>query len=221
MGKRRIVLSILTVALAVAIATPARGGEAREAADGMRTVRITLQNRTEHQVFSPPLIAVGHAPGIFRLGQEPSRGIRFIAEIGDSSVLAAALKDRSGVTDVVALEEPILPGESATVTLRVGAGYRLSVATMLVQTNDGFTGVSALPLDSLVGTVGLRSFDAGSERNNELAEFVPGPPFGGMRRAPEHGVVMYHRGIQGVGDLDPATYDWEEPAAALRIMDVS
>ena len=218
MGKRRIVLSILTVALSVSIAAPARAGEA---GDGMRTVRITIQNRTEHQIFSPPLIAVGHAPGIFRLEHEASRGIRFIAEIGDNSVLAAALENRSGVTKVIALEEPVLPGESISVTVQVAAGYRLSVATMLVQTNDGFTGVSALPLDSLVGTVGLRSFDAGSERNNELANYVPGPPFGGMRRAPEGGVIMYHDGIKGVGDLDPETYDWEEPAAGLRITNLT
>ena len=66
-------------------------------------------------------------------------------------------------------------------------GY-LSLATMLVQTNDGIVLANSLPLFDEDGnarsfTMDLISYDAGTEDNNELATHVPGPPFDGMVNA--------------------------------------
>ena len=58
-------------------------------------------------------------------------------------------------------------------------GY-LSLATMLVETNDGIVLGNSLPLfdedgNPLSFTMDLISYDAGTEDNNELATHVPGP----------------------------------------------
>ena len=45
---------------------------------------------------------------------------------------------------------------------------------MLTNTNDGFTGVAGLaPLDLM--TTYVSAYDAGTEVNNELCPFIPGP----------------------------------------------
>jgi hypothetical protein len=95
---------------------------------------------------------------------------------------------------------------------------RLSVVTMLVNTNDAFTGLDSLRLhgDRIVRS--RRAYDAGSERNNELAAFIPGPCCGNpFVRDPEGELIRRHPGITGVGDLDPAVYGWEEPVAKITI----
>jgi hypothetical protein len=62
------------------------------------------------------------------------------------------------------------------------------------------------------------AYDAGSERNNQLAAFIPGPccnhPF---VRDPEGQLIRPHEGITGRGDLDPALYDWADPVARFTI----
>ena len=89
---------------------------------------------------------------------------------------------------------------------------------MLVQTNDGFVGADSLRLPKKESwSVYLRTYDAGTEKNNELAEYVPGPPFGGSLRDPSHQRIHLHRGILGIGDVDPEIYGWDEPSAKLTI----
>jgi hypothetical protein len=218
-GKERFMLKRFLIAAAVwglllsGVAIPATA-----ASPSSRTARVTLTNLTEHQIFSPPLIAVGSDPRIFSLGTRAGRGLRLIAEEGDSSVLAASLSSDPRVSQVVALTDPLMHGDSISVDVPVGDGERLSVATMLVDTNDGFTGTSGFPLDEIRdATLYLRTFDAGTEVNNEKAAFVPGPPFDGHRRQPEHGFIGYHKGIKGLGDLDPSVYGWTDPSASLTI----
>ena len=45
-----------------------------------------------------------------------------------------------------------------------------------------------------------------------------GHPFEGI---PEHRRIRFHRGIQGIGDLDPSVYEWDEPVAKLTITRVN
>jgi hypothetical protein len=46
---------------------------------------------------------------------------------------------------------------------------------MLVSTNDAFTGLDALPLGGRGTTVATMADDAGSERDNKLAAYIPVP----------------------------------------------
>ena len=125
----------------------------------------------------------------------------------------------------------VLPGASVTVMLTADAmNSALSLATMLVSTNDAFIGTTDLALFDEAGmpistTLELRSYDAGSEQNTERGTDIPGPvglsaeedPEGSNARVPtEGGVITRHAGIQGVGDI-AASFAWTEPTAMLTI----
>jgi hypothetical protein len=67
---------------------------------------------------------------------------------------------------------PIPSGQSHTFLVgTTGPFDRLTVLTMLVNTNDAFTGLDGLRLGGQGTTVATMAYDAGSERNNELAAF--------------------------------------------------
>lgn len=73
----------------------------------------------------------------------------------------------------------------------------------------GGMGAAPPPHDAVV-----RVLDAGSEANTERCEHMPGPPCGAAgARAVDgaEGHVALHGGILGVGDLDPAEWDWRNP----------
>jgi hypothetical protein len=95
---------------------------------------------------------------------------------------------------------------------------RLTVLTMLVNTNDAFTGLDSLRVGGHDDTLSTRAYDAGSEANNEDEDFIPGPccnhPF---VRDPEGALIRMHGGITGVGDLDPAVYGWRGAVARIAI----
>jgi hypothetical protein len=115
------------------------------------------------------------------------------------------------------------PGASRTFTLQTDGRFnRLSLVTMLVNTNDAFTGLDSLKLRGRGETHSTAAYDAGSELNNELETHIPGPccnnPF---VRAPEGELIRHHPGITGVGDLDPALYGWSNPVARIEIERVS
>jgi hypothetical protein len=112
-----------------------------------------------------------------------------------------------------------MPGTAATYTVSARGPYaRLSLLTMLVNTNDAFTGLDSVRLRGRERVVYTRAYDAGSERNNELAAFIPGPCCGNpFVRDPEGALVRKHPGIQGGADLDPAVYGWSGPVARITI----
>jgi hypothetical protein len=93
---------------------------------------------------------------------------------------------------------------------------------MLVNTNDAFTGVDSLRLRNRKVVIHARAYDAGSEKNNQLASHIPGPVGGNpFVRDPEGELIRMHPGIQpGVGDLDPAQHGWDGPVAKITITPV-
>jgi hypothetical protein len=71
---------------------------------------------------------------------------------------------------------PIPSGQSRTFLVGTTGPFDwLTVLTMLVNTNEAFTGLDALRLGGQGTAVATMAYDAGSERNNELAAFIPGP----------------------------------------------
>ena len=109
------------------------------------------------------------------------------------------------------------------ITVRITAkpGDVLSAGTMLIQTNDGFTGLDSVPLtDSDMDTV---AYDAGTEVNTELAADVPGPPFGGKNHGPDPSPkepITMHPGITGNADVTP-DFKWTGPVAHFTIRAVA
>jgi len=188
---------------------------------------VTLENLTPatvpggSQVFSPPVLAT-HNPSVrmYRVGHYASDELARIAEDGDTGPMVAALESSRKVLSVVTGDGPVLPGGSATYRVETAHGMSfLSMAFMLVNTNDAFGGVDRLRLPhGGSASYYLASYDAGSERNTELASDIPGPCCGNPGQGPdEYERIRKHDGILGVGDLSPADYDWDDTIAKLTI----
>ena len=152
--------------------------------DNHRRFQVSVTNLTNNQPLSPPLLAV-HSDDVqtWRIGEPASEGLELLAESGDGSLLSDEL---TAARANVRLGDAVLPpGASETFAVRSNTrnGFNLTVATMLVNTNDAFTGVNSADLSSLERgesiTLFARAYDAGTEANTEDAATVPGPAGGG------------------------------------------
>jgi hypothetical protein len=174
-------------------------------------------------VFTP-ILAVTHSPRIslFQLGAEPSQELADLAEGGDTSGFEALLEGSNQAFDVqVTMDGLIGPGESRTVTV-TGSGQRfvrLSLAGMLLPTNDTFVAVDSLRLPRYGTTVTAMAYDAGSEDNDELCASIPGPQCGGepFSEGLGEGYVHVSSGISGEADLPSMEYDWHNPVARVSV----
>ena len=201
-----------------------RGGRGR----GSGYYVVTITNLTYDQTISPPVVVVHD--GRFRLFQPglPAGGeLAILAEDGMTGPLAGLLDVSTGVFDYEVAAGGIPPTGSITVEVQSRGGARmLSLAGMLISTNDAFVGLDGYALpngyfsSSRAAIVDAPAYDAGSEANTESCAHIPGPPCG----SPEvrvtdgaEGFVHVHRGIQGVGELDAATKDWRNPVARISI----
>ncbi len=194
------------------------------------TYEVIIENLTPatgpgaSQPMSPAIIAT-HANGfkLFNLGQFASDELRQVAEDAVNDPILDLLGNSSEVNDygvILGSAGPIFPGETAEFEIKSDKGFtKLSLVSMLVNTNDGFVGANHIQLPNKGSKeFYLRSYDAGTEKNTELEDHIPGPCCGNAGvRVPTEERIRFHDGILGVGDLDPAVYDWEEPAAKLTI----
>jgi hypothetical protein len=146
---------------------------------------VTVTNLTRGQTFTPVLV-VSHRAGVtlFTLGEPASEALAMLAEEGNTAPLTALLLATPGVRDAADSGPPpagfVPPGQSKTIIVDGGRGAdHLSVAAMLISTNDGFF--------ALNGERGRRgreiltyfsvAYDSGSERNDESCASIPGPFF--------------------------------------------
>ncbi len=209
------------------------------------TYEVTITNLATAQPVSPP-VAVTHRKSVrlFKEGKAASEAIEAIAENGDQSVAVGALTGAAKVTDVVDLGAPVTPAgveigdftDSITFDIDARRGDRLSLAGMLICTNDGFIGADSIKLPKAGnGTVThyLGAYDAGTEDNTELSEDIVDPcsllgpaeldgdPDGNNNDSVDtDGYVEMHEGVSGsVGDLLPA-HDWDAPVAMIEITKV-
>lgn len=213
-----------------------QGRGAEQASDAAtRWYDVTITNLTVGQPLSPAVL-VTHSQNLrlFEIGQLASDGIRSIAEDGDPSVAAAGLNGVLGVAEVVTTGAPVgVVGGAAfpsSLTVRIGArgnANRLSLATMLICTNDGFTGLDnvKLPGGFQPESYYANGYDAGTEANTEADGDIVPPCFGltgvagagGGGRTAEAGVITMHPGIAGGGALVPAVNGWTGPAARITV----
>jgi hypothetical protein len=212
--KRTLVMAVFAVVVVA--------GSTAVTAQNMVRVRITNVSK---QVISPPLV-VTHSwkARVFIPGKPASDELSLLAEDGDPSELAALLSANDEVLDVAVAENPLPPGETAVFELRRrGRFNRLSAVGMLVTTNDAFFGVEnfLIDLDPRNQRVFAPAWDAGTEFNNELCAFIPGPPCENpMIRdtVDAEGFVHTHPGISGRGDLSPADWNWQGPVVDILVI---
>jgi hypothetical protein len=229
-------IAIATLGIAFTLVAPQAAHS-----EGGKTYKVTITNLTAGQPITPPIL-VTHTSRtrIFTVGEEASDGIQQIAENGNGAPLLDSLSDDSQVHEVVAGMAPLVPandpgetgfGSSETFTITANGRARyLSFASMLICTNDGFTGLDSVSLPRHKTTVYARAYDARTEINTEdLADIVP-PCQGligvssddmgtGMSNPvlAENGIVIPHAGINGGIDLFPEVHGWGDPVVKIEI----
>lgn len=221
----RFISMALTMAGGLALTAPALADEDTN----WSLYEVTITNITPGQQFTP-ILAVSHKPSVklFQLGKPASAELATLAEEGNVAPLEAALKTLPGTGQVATGNGLTNPGATTTLTVMGRRGFNLlSVAAMLIPTNDAFFAVNGVefPRGSEVLTLRVPAYDSGSERNDELCASIPGPAFAecngsGGGAAPaggEEGFVHIHSGIHGVGDFSPAKRDWKNPVAVITV----
>lgn len=188
------------------------------------TYEVTIENLTSGQPFSPGVIATHtKKTNVFKAGEPASEGIRYIAEMGDPSVAVTELEGNADAHDVAATTSPVGPGGTLMTEIEGKANAnRLSLAVMLVCTNDGFTGLESvkLPGGYKAETYEMMAYDAGTELNEETSEtIVDGCGLGsdGNARTATDEPIMAHPGIQGTGDLTVADHGWTDPVIRITV----
>ena len=190
---------------------------------------VTVTNVTRGQIFTPLIVAT-HKPSIafFEAGAPAIPELAAIAEGGDTGPMAALLGSVPNLVSGIGFGTGLIfPGGSETIRVSATPGFgRVSLAGMLLPTNDTFVSINSvlLPRGNKATSLSAIAYDAGSEPNDEDCDNIPGgADCGGEGGSPDEGgegYVHVSAGIQGIGDLAPAAYDWRNPVARVTIQRV-
>lgn len=195
--------------------------------DGL-TFDVMVTNLTRGEQFTPILAATHDGTvNLFTLGSPSTPELAMLAEEGNTAPLMGLLTANPAVHFIVTSSGLLAPGGSTHLSIQARQTDSISLAAMLIPTNDGFFAVNnvELPKGSATLTVFSPAYDAGSEMNDELCASIPGPFFiecngpggGGMPSGGEEGYVHIHGGIHGIGNLLPQLRDWRNPVAQIVV----
>ena len=188
--------------------------------------KVTITNITRGVSFTP-ILAITHKAGhpLFNLGDAASDELAAIAEGGDTAPFSEKLLNSGMAYGAASSSGLLAPGASVSIMVAADGDFEyLTVASMLLPTNDGFIAVNGMKLPDGKKTKVMYSpgYDAGSENNDELCASIPGPFCKGeaFSAGQGEGYVHIHGGIKGIADLDAANYDWRNPVAKITVMRV-
>lgn len=204
-------------------------------ADSIAKYEVTITNVTRGQTFTPQLV-VAHSSevSIFQPGSPAGLSLEILAEAGDTSPLTDDLLAMTyQVSDAHTVPGLLGPGQSVTTTLEASPHHRfMSLAAMLIPTNDTFVALNSVPLprkDSIHAALG---YDAGTEANDQNCLNIPGPRCGGEGHSPgpndtDEGYVYVSNGFHTLPAADaavsagevlgPSVYDWRNPVARVAV----
>lgn len=187
------------------------------------SITITLTNTAEFQPMTPPVVILHNAPSadngirIFEVGQPAISQLVSIAEDGDFQPMVdlADFQQQEGAVSAYAVAftdpdnpGPLVPGASASVNLDLELENQvLTVLSMVVCTNDGFSGVNSHVLSTeATETFTAPIYDAGSETNVLTLEYwVPPCSADGVSANlgdEEAGAITAHPGQAGSENPD-------------------
>lgn len=198
-----------------------------------RTYEISVSNRTANQPFSP-IAVVLHETGYTAWvdGESASVPLEVLAEGGDNTALLTDASNSDFHLASGSGSAAIGPGTQESIQLDIASSdtTHLSVISMLVNTNDAYTGVNAASIHTLAQGESLSFsapvWDAGTEDDSEAAGAIPGPADGGegynAARSDNNDRVRFHSGIisnqDGLADsVLNGTHRFDNPAATITI----
>jgi len=230
-----LMLASVTVA---AVSSPVQAGP-------LRTYSVTIETLVNSQPLSPGLVVTttSTAPSkVYGSGNLITPEMAYIAQTGVQAPLVDAYRNAPGTTEVVDIARPITPrdstagGFSDTLTVQIKANPNdvLTLAMMLICTNDGFVMLDRAGLPGMMGgtqTTNLYARDGGVEQNTERSQNLAGPcsgvdpvPLSGdpngnddttTRTTPQQPFGS-HPGITGGADLS-SVHAWSGPVASVTV----
>jgi len=200
------------------------------------TYAVTVTNASANQPLSPPAVVI-HREGYdgWTAGSSASTGLEKLAEGGDAADFITEANLNGNVEATKSGSGVVAPGASTLIKLTAPyfSDLRLTLASMLVNTNDAFIGVNGVVISGLgineSTTFYARIYDAGTENNLETAATVPGPAGGGEgfnAARTDYGFVAIHGGtVTGDDGLTTSalneTHRYVGPVAKITVVRVS
>lgn len=195
------------------------------------TFRIMLTNLSANQPMSP-LGVIVHNGGYqaWSIGTAASIGLEELAEGGDNTTFLTEAANNGYITQ--STSGVLLPGMTDVIDIEVDLTSvdTLSAATMLVNTNDAFTGLTGVPIAMLAKGESISHYmpiyDAGTEFNTEANGTIPGPANGGEGfnvTRDDVDFVARHPGVVSTDDgyadsVLNSSHRFDAPAAKMVIM---
>ena len=188
---------------------------------------VTVTNLTYDQPLSPVALTLHGDAKMWEVGQKASIALENLAEGGDNLAFLALTSNIATISS----EGSVPPGASVTldITTTDAMATYFTVATMLVNTNDAFSGLTGVDISTLAidqeKSWNLNVYDAGTELNNEAAGTIPGPADGGVgfdAARNDIDLVGYHSGIVSKDDglsssVLTQAHRFDNPAVKLTI----
>jgi hypothetical protein len=189
------------------------------------TVMVT--NLTYAQPLSPIAVVLHGDSRMWTTGEAASLALEKLAESGDNSDFIA----ESNVITAASDDGVLLPGMASTITVSTTdrLASNLTVASMLVNTNDAFSGITGIDISSMTinenKSWNLNVYDSGTELNSEAAGTIPGPADGGIGfdvARDDVNFVAYHSGVVSQDDglsnsVLTQAHRFDNPAIRLTI----
>ncbi len=235
-----------TMIVALGFAALALNSTVASADGGKVTYKITIENLTSGQPFSPPVAATHRRTvRMFKVGRTASPELEAIAEDGNPIPMFDLFSAAKHVTEVVNIGRPLTPNgqvvgdftDAVTFDIKADRHDRLSLATMLICSNDGFTGLDRIRPPSKGAIIRWpNGYDAGTENNTELSQDIVDPctglgpvalsgdPNGNEDEAVDTDPQMriqHHPNIAGTGDLMTGLHAFSDPVAKVTITRIS
>jgi len=203
------------------------GGEDAVDAVASGSYTFTFENLSASQPMTPPVVILHNAPGgenaiqFFEVGNTAIEQVIQIAEDGEFQPLLDVAMGQIGAGTVGAAGAappaaggPLTPGATSSITLTPASPDQVvTIVSMVVCTNDGFTGVDSRPLASEQFTAPI--YDAGSETNTLMLDYWVMPCGTETNMTDdENGLITAHPGQSGSENPD---FDFEAGTELLQV----
>jgi hypothetical protein len=186
---------------------------------GEKMIEVKITNLSAKVVLTPPIVAASKGQiTVFQLTETASVALEMLAEGGSTAELAMMFEEHNA--SVSQATEAIPPGQTLTLYVYGKRYSRISLASMILPTNDGFVAMNSKRTNPYgTTTTYLSAYDAGTEMNDEDCDNIPGPLScgggEGYNMASGEGFVYPHPGTHGENEISVEEFSWADPVALV------